>query len=417
MGRLDSSINNEKMKGEKDEHNRKLTALIGPAVLAAFSFIFCLVTYASFGSATYAAVGFGVIIFSWTLQSIRGTMTVPQSNVEYFFMTLYDTVCHGRYVGGHLVLQTLLIIGFLDTNFWTLILFDVFNFNDELQDILRSITGPGRSLLLIAFTVVITLLVFAINGSSAFGIYFNHEDGFGGAADDEAGDGGIEYGGAGCDSPLSCFFYLLYFGLQEGGNLAPIMEGANFDGSGDYFSRMIYDLLFFIWVGVLLFNIITGLILDAFSSQRQRSESRNDIFKNECFVCGISRSQFKDMNLPAGDDNFEQHAFVEHNLWNYIFFIDVLHVKDRLEYTGMDTFVKRCLDTGQLSWVPSQTSCAIEMHGRKRDVEASVWEELKELQNSISSRFEGVTAAMEDLQTQLSTVVGKLASPSVHHAE
>ena len=32
-----------------------------------------------------------------------------------------------------------------------------------------------------------------------------------------------------CNSPISCFYYLLYFGLPDNGNLAPILEGANYE--------------------------------------------------------------------------------------------------------------------------------------------------------------------------------------------
>jgi hypothetical protein len=232
------------------------------------------------------------------------------------------------------VLQTLLLLGFFDTYTFTLVLFDVFNFNRELQDILHGIIGPGKSLLLIAFTVVITLIVFGAVGSTFFSTYLDHEDGEGASAIRGSGDGDIEYGGAGCNTPISCFIYLLYFGLPDG-NLNGIVEGANYEDSTDLYARMVYDLLFFILVGMIIFNIITGLILDAFSSQRQKSESRNAIFKNECFVCGLTRAQFKDMHLPAGFDNFEQHAFVEHSLWNYIFYIHVLYQKDKTDYTGL----------------------------------------------------------------------------------
>ena len=127
---------------------------------------------------------------------------------------------------GHIVLQTFLFIGLFDTNFFTLILFDVFNFNEELQDILYGIVGPGRSLLLVAFTIVITLLCFSTFGISAFQRYFDHQDGSGAEAEDDYTEGGVDTGGIGCDSPSSCFFYLLYFGLPEG-NLASILEGAN----------------------------------------------------------------------------------------------------------------------------------------------------------------------------------------------
>ena len=40
-----------------------------------------------------------------------------------------------------------------------------------------------------------------------------------------------------------------------------------------------YSLTFFAWVGVVLFNVITGLIVDSFTALRHGSEERADILK------------------------------------------------------------------------------------------------------------------------------------------
>ena len=411
ISRVNSAIKKEALGISAGRQVAPASLFFGPALLFVFSIAIVVIQYASIGS-EYVPVTcwtLGTIMGIWLLKAMRDSFAVPWDTKTWLFLVTYDVIVRGRFVGGHLILQGFMAMGFIDVYFFTPILFDVFSFNRELQDIVHGITGPGRSLLLVAFTVVITLIVFAAVASSSFRKYFDHEDGEGGGADDEVfGDGGIEYGGAGCNSPISCFYYLLYFGLPENGNLAPILEGANYEDSNDLYGRMIYDLFFFIWVGVLLFNIITGLILDAFSSQRQRSENRNEIFKNECFVCGITRTQFKDMNLPAGDDSFEQHAFVEHSLWNYIFYIHVLMKKDKTDYTGLDTYVKSCLDTGQLSWVPSQTSHAIESHGRNGEDENAKWtDQIAALQTSVSSRLEEFSSVMKGMQQEL-TANGKL---------
>ena len=149
-------------------------------------------------------------------------------------------------------------------------------------------------------------------------------------------------------------------------------------------------------------------MVDGFGALREEDNNRRNIMENECFVCGITRTQFKDMNLPAGDDSFEQHAFVEHSLWNYIFYIHVLMKKDKTDYTGLDTYVKSCLDTGQLSWVPSQTSHAIESHGRNGEDENAKWtDQIAALQTSVSSRLEEFSSVMSAMQQEL-TANGKL---------
>ena len=41
---------------------------------------------------------------------------------------------------------------------------------------------------------------------------------------------------------------------------------------------MLYDLSFVIWVGVMLFNIITGLMLDAFAEVREEANNHTSIY-------------------------------------------------------------------------------------------------------------------------------------------
>ena len=41
-----------------------------------------------------------------------------------------------------------------------------------------------------------------------------------------------------------------------------------------FLRRVLFDLSFFIWVGVLLFNIITGLMVDGFGALREADDLR-----------------------------------------------------------------------------------------------------------------------------------------------
>jgi len=57
--------------------------------------------------------------------------------------------------------------------------------------------------------------------------------------------------------------------------------------SPQYLTRVAFDLSFFVLVGVILFNVITGLMVDTFSSLREEAAERADSLSNECFVCGF----------------------------------------------------------------------------------------------------------------------------------
>ena len=52
---------------------------------------------------------------------------------------------------------------------------------------------------------------------------------------------------------------------------------------------MLYSLSFFVWTGIILFNIISGLMLDAFASIREEADKREETLADSCFVCGTAR--------------------------------------------------------------------------------------------------------------------------------
>ena len=40
-------------------------------------------------------------------------------------------------------------------------------------------------------------------------------------------------------------------------------------------------------MGILLFNIVAGLMLDAFAEIREEADKRDEILSDTCFVCGM----------------------------------------------------------------------------------------------------------------------------------
>jgi hypothetical protein len=51
---------------------------------------------------------------------------------------------------------------------------------------------------------------------------------------------------------------------------------------------------------------------------------------------------------------------IDQDPWNYVFFLYYLKTKNRLEYTGADTFVRECYDRGKLNWIPNRMSFMIQ---------------------------------------------------------
>ena len=122
-------------------------------------------------------------------------------------------------------------------------------------------------------------------------------------------------------------------------------------------------------------------MVDCFSALREAQESRVEKLRDECFICGYTRSAFDDL---GGDFNFDKHMKNEHHIWSYLYFIAYLKEKDPTgmvsisvcagvtwasnvlhctlisDYNGVETFVTGKLEKQDLKWVPTRTSWEIE---------------------------------------------------------
>ncbi|TSS85079.1 Ryanodine receptor 2 [Bagarius yarrelli] len=77
-----------------------------------------------------------------------------------------------------------------------------------------------------------------------------------------------------------------------------------------------------------------SLIIDAFGELRDQQEQVKEDMETKCFICGIGSEYFD--GVPHG---FESHTLHEHNLANYLFFVQYLINKDVTEHTGQESYV------------------------------------------------------------------------------
>ena len=99
-------------------------------------------------------------------------------------------------------------------------------------------------------------------------------------------------------------------------------------------ARVFYDLLFFFIVIIIVLNLIFGVIIDTFADLRSEKQTKEEILKNSCFICGLNRADFDNRTVT-----FEHHINNEHNMWDYLYFIVLLKVKDPTEFTGPESYV------------------------------------------------------------------------------
>jgi len=169
-----------------------------------------------------------------------------------------------------------------------------------------------------------------------------------------------------CGTTLQCFYFLFYNGLSEGGNMKGFLSAAE-PGSWTYPARVFFDSVFFVWVGIVLMNIITGLMVDTFGSIREEKEWRAATLENDCFVCGFSRAAYEDAALAAKVQDiqapgFDDHLEEDHDLWTYVYFVAHLKRKDPTEDSGIESYVRGHLEAN-LDWIPNKTCHVFDAEG------------------------------------------------------
>jgi hypothetical protein len=291
------------------------------------------------------------------LKAFRSTIgDCPSTPNRRRFAIVYDLLIKRSFLRNHLLLALCCFLGyFVDVEFFTLELLDVVAISPVIADIIRSVTAPGFALGLVFYLFIITVIIYAAFGmnhlSSSLTVPVIGED-------DEII---TEY--KECGSMLQCFYKIFHEGLSEAGNLKAFLA-INYASQDEYPMRVLYDSVFFVWVGIVLVNIIVGLMVDTFSSIREEKQSRVDILDSVCFVCGTLRQTYEDMALGGEAPTFDQHLFDEHDPWIYVHYMSYLKKKDPTEDSGIESYVRAQVEENALDWIPSRTSFFLESQGK-----------------------------------------------------
>eukprot|EP00613_Pedinella_sp_CCMP2098_P026412 CAMPEP_0171704950 /NCGR_PEP_ID=MMETSP0991-20121206/12929_1 /TAXON_ID=483369 /ORGANISM="non described non described, Strain CCMP2098" /LENGTH=1839 /DNA_ID=CAMNT_0012294447 /DNA_START=377 /DNA_END=5898 /DNA_ORIENTATION=- len=329
-----------------------LPLLVGVACAGFF------IVFHYFNFDTSVVLYFGVMLFvtiPCLLLGLRGHIGVQPANLrQRRFAIVYDCILRRSFFRNHIILISCCVLGFFQsTEYFSLELLDIILISPVIADIIKSVTAPGTALGLVFYLFCCSVVIFA-----NFGISHFHE-----ALQTSTYDYDVEEPGRStCRTTLSCFYLIFYYGLNEAGNLSGVLVSTN--PGPNYIFRIIADSIFFVWTGIVLMNIITGLMVDTFSSIREEKQSRIDILENDCFVCGILRNTYENFALSNSAPSFDDHLQKDHNIWTYVFYIAYLKKKDPTEDSGIETYVRSQLESSSVEWIPTRTGYVLETEGK-----------------------------------------------------
>ncbi|XP_036879707.2 inositol 1,4,5-trisphosphate-gated calcium channel ITPR3 isoform X2 [Manis javanica] len=311
--------------------------------------------------------------------------------------------------------------------FYSILLFDLIYREETLFNVIKSVTRNGRSILLTALLALILVYLFSIVGFLFLKDDFILEVDRLPSNHSRANPLGMPHGAAtfmgtcsgdnidcvsgvsvpevleedkepdsterACDTLLMCIVTVMNHGLRNGGGVGDILRKPSKDESL-FPARVVYDLLFFFIVIIIVLNLIFGVIIDTFADLRSEKQKKEEVLKTTCFICGLERDKFDNKTV-----SFEEHIKFEHNMWNYLYFIVLVRVKNKTDYTGPESYVAQMIKNKNLDWFPRMRAMSLvsnEGEGEQNEIRI-----LQDKLNSTMKLVSHLTAQLNELKEQM----------------
>ena len=180
-------------------------------------------------------------------------------------------------------------------------------------------------------------------------------------------EGGTE--GNVCSSLLECTLTYFNHGVRSGGGIGDILPETPYTDAM-YFFRFFNDFIFYICVGLMLLNMINGVIVSRFSEIREKTNFKENDQKNKCFICNIDRAIFERNKIK-----FEDHKKYEHSEKTYIRFLVGLKLINEKDLDADQSFIFNCIQNEEIKVFPVGVSSSI---GAENEYEGEEEEEEEE---------------------------------------
>jgi hypothetical protein len=394
----------------------------------------------------------GVVMFMLTLAPLLRSFFEPATHhIAYVYVSMYQALTEPR----TLALCSFLCFTLLAQwryYYAPLCLLDVVTLNARLQNVMKSIVYPAVDLLLVFLLMLIVIYIFTAHGLFFFGemfiardivseapnnadprthvgehdyVRYHSPDGgpgsltyatsnaswglddatysysFGDVSADDGTDNAVLSGFKmdltgpqifTCPNLFYCYINIIDIGMRTGDIMGNAMDVVTFDDGLTYADRILWGVLFFLVVGVILFDIVTGIIIDTFSSLRQITNARAIKLNNTGFISDIDRSDYEQYG-----PEFKFHMLQgEEQPWeNYILYMAYLRQKDPNDFTGPESEIATKLKSFDSSWFPHKMSFKIQI---QQDMKKN---KPKDKSDVLDSKILEITKEIKGLNTKI----------------
>ena len=154
-----------------------------------------------------------------------------------------------------------------------------------------------------------------------------------------------------CKTYSECFFDMLNSGIRGGAGMG---FGIKKIGQQGYYIEFLLEMIIFILVSLVLFNIITGIIVDSFQKLKDQESEENEMKENTCYICSLHREKFEKKGIK-----FENHTEQEHNIINYFNYIYKVEMTDESDLNSLDYQVMQSIKNRRTDFFPIKTCLSL----------------------------------------------------------
>lgn len=141
---------------------------------------------------------------------------------------------------------------------------------------------------------------------------------------------------------------MIDYGIRSGGGIGDILPKISYKHSTAFFyGKFFYNVIFHIFIILVLGNIFLGIIVDTFADLRDKNQLREEDKLLKCYVCQISRDQSLNKKI-----DYESHIREDHLTWNYVYFLTYLHITNPNDFNALQNYVWDMLAQKDISWIP-----------------------------------------------------------------
>ena len=342
----------------------------------------------------------------WLLRLLNHFFKEADHHVAFTFCTTFTALTEQRTLA-LIIFTACMCAGMVRWYLCPLALLDIVTLSERLQTVLNSVIKPVDDLVRVFLLMIFVIYIFSTIGLWTFGTMFEFWDddlsleahiAQNASTGDVTIEGAIEQASLvnTCPNLALCFFTVLDEGMRTGDIVSGAIDEATYQDGRTYADRMVYGIFFFLIVGVILFDIVTGVIIDTFSALRELKNERIDTMKNVAFISDIERAEYEKLGPHF---KFEKLRHEDQHIWNYVLYIAHLRLKDPTLYTGPESAIAKKLESLDVSWLPDKTCWQMQIEPTSsNDVDDPTTRILKEL---------------EELKTQVAVIVAHQSRAAV----